>query len=157
MTKTAYLRPRAWVLHPPAAPGLLIELADAARRAGLDPAEILLENVEESDLCTLWDEIRACGFSICLDLGHILAYGQHLVLDLPGLWERVRMLHVYAPGPGGRHTSLTHLDDAGQALLRDMFARFCGAAVTLEVFDETGIFESAALLEAWTDEWKEKT
>ncbi len=157
MEKTAYLRPRAWVLHPPAAPGLLTELADAARSAGLNPADILLENVEESDLCALWDEILTCGFSICLDLGHILAYGQHLVLDLPGLWERVRMLHVYAPGPGGRHTSLTHLDGAGQALLRDMLARFSGEAVTLEVFDEKGIFESAALLTAWTDEWKGKT
>lgn len=156
MDKAAFLRPRAWVLHPPAAPGQLAGLAARLREAGVNPADILLENVEESDLCALWDEARAGGFSTCLDLGHILAYGQRAVLDLPGLWETVQMLHVYAPGQGGRHAPLDRLDAAGQSLLRALLDRFQGSAVTIEVFDKTGIFESIALLRAWLDRWEAK-
>ncbi|MFH1914155.1 MAG: cobamide remodeling phosphodiesterase CbiR [Pseudomonadota bacterium] len=149
MDKAAFLRPWAWVLHPPAAPGLLADLAGRLRRHAIDPADVLLENVAESDLCALWAEARAEGFSACLDLGHILAHDQHAVLDLPGVWEATRMLHVCAPGPGGRHLSLTRLDDAGRALLEFLYARFTGRTVTLEVFDKTGLFESTALLERW--------
>jgi hypothetical protein len=156
MDKGAFLRPHAWVLHPPAEPGQLAGLAARLREAGMDPADILLENVEESDLCALWDESRAGGFSTCLDLGHILAYDQRAVLDLPGLWETVRMLHVYAPGQGGRHAPLDRLDTAGQSLLRVMLGRFQGQTVTVEVFDKTGIFESIALLGSWLDRWEAK-
>jgi len=149
MDKAAFLRPWAWVLHPPTAPGLLADLAGRLRRHGVDPADVLLENVAESDLCALWPEARAEGFSACLDLGHILAYGQHAVLSLPGIWEATRMLHVCAPGPDGRHLSLTRLDDQGRTLLDRLCARFTGRTVTLEVFDKTGLFESTALLETW--------
>ncbi|MUM77951.1 hypothetical protein GKC30_09925 [Pseudodesulfovibrio sp. F-1] len=149
MDKTAFLRPWAWVLHPPAAPGLLPPLAGHLRRHGIDPADVLLENVAESDLCALWAEARAEGFSACLDLGHILAYGQHAILDLPGVWEATRMLHVCAPGPDGRHLPLTRLDETGRTLLTRLCDRFKGRTVTLEVFDKTGLFESTALLETW--------
>jgi hypothetical protein len=154
MDKAAFLRPWAWVLHPPAAPGLLAHLADRLRRHGTDPATVLLENVAESDLCALWGEARSGGYSTCLDLGHILEYGQHAVLELPGLWDSVRMLHVCAPGPGGRHLPLTRLDTPGRALLRSMCVSFKGRTVTLEVFDKHGIFESTALLLSWLARWE---
>jgi hypothetical protein len=156
MQKTAFLKPRVWVLHPPAKAGMLTALATRLRDQGANPADFLLENVEESDLRPLWDEARSTGFSTCLDLGHIMAYGQHPVLELPGLWETVRMLHVNGPGPGGRHASLTTLDRSGRDLLRTMLRRFCGETITIEVFDEIGLFESASLLRNWITEWKEK-
>lgn len=150
--KAAHLSPHAWVLHPPTRSGLLAPLAEKFRQAGVDPASVLLENVEESDLCALWDEAREGGYSTCLDLGHILAYNQQAVLDLPGLRETVRMLHVYAPD-GARHTGLGNLDGAGKALLRDMLATFCHETLTLEIFNEHELFESIELLAAWTAQW----
>ncbi len=157
MGKAAYLKPHAWVLHPPTEPDMLLSLAARFRDAGIDPADILLENVEESDLCALWPEAREGGYSTCLDLGHILAYGQEPVLDLPGIWDTVQMLHVYAPVPGsGRHTGLAALDEAGQKLLGDVLAKFKGHTLTLEVFEETGIFDSIDLLAGWMKSWSVK-
>lgn len=155
MEKAAYLRPHAWVLHPPTEPDMLVPLSARFREAGVDPADILLENVEESDLAALWSEAREGGYSTCLDLGHILAYGQHDVLDLEGLWDTVRMLHVYAPINSGRHTGLGHLNIEGQNLLRDMLAAFKGEVVTLEVFNEKEIFQSVDLLSDWMEAWSE--
>jgi len=153
LDKVAFLRPHAFVLHPPAAPGLLVPLARRLRDRGVDPADILLENVEESDLCARWDEAREGGFSACLDLGHILAYGQHAVLDLPGMGDAVRMAHVYGP-EGGRHHSLARLDQTGRELLRYILETFSPRTVVVEVFDEMGIFESIELLAKWTAQWR---
>lgn len=156
MDKAAYLSPKAWVLHPPTVPGMLVPLADRFRGAGVDPSGVLLENVEETDLCAMWDEARTGGYSTCLDLGHILAYGQDSVLELPELWETVRMLHVYAPGDTGRHTTLANLDEKGQELLSAMLDRFTGDVVTLEVFEKKGLFESVDLLAGWMSGWRRK-
>lgn len=153
--KAAFLEPRCWVLHPPTEPDMLIPLAGLFRNAGIDPARILLENVEETNLCALWPEARQGGYSTCLDLGHILAYGQHPVLELAGLWETVRMLHVYAPS-GSTHQGLTHLDNTGRELLQQMLGRFRGDTLTLEVFDEKEIFQSVELLADWMSQWSDK-
>lgn len=156
MRKAAFLSPRCWVLHPPTEPDMLIPLAARFRAAHVDPADILLENVDETDLCALWQEARTGGYSTCLDLGHIIAYGQHSVLDLPGLWDTVRMLHLCAPGENGRHLSLANLNENGQELLHTLLERFNGDAVTLEVFEEKGLFESVDLLAHWVSNWSAK-
>jgi hypothetical protein len=153
MEKAAYLRPHVWVLHPPTEPDMLVPLAARFRKAGIDPADILLENVDETDLAALWPEAREGGYSTCLDLGHILAYGQHSVLELDGVWDTVRMLHVYAPVNGGRHTGLGHLDIEDRKILREMLAAFKGEVVTLEVFNEAELFQSVELFDDWTKAW----
>ena len=153
LNKIACLRPRAFVLHPPARAGLLAPLADRLRDRGTDPADVLLENVEEADLCAIWDEARQSGYSTCLDLGHILAYGQHAVLDLPGLAPTVRMAHVYAPD-GARHTGLHRLGPEGRDLLRYILATFSPRTVTVEVFEEQQFFQSIELLAQWFAQWE---
>jgi len=159
MDKAAHIAPRVYVLHPPTIPGMLAPLAERLREAGIDPVDILLENVEETDLTAMWKDARDGGYSTCLDLGHILAYGQHSILDLPGLWDTVRMLHVYAPdtrGNSGRHTSLANLNKNGQELLRTMLEHFRGDTVTMEIFNEKGIFESVDLLAEWISGWRKE-
>jgi hypothetical protein len=152
--KAAYLSPHVYVLHPPTVPNMLVPLAHKFHEVEIDPANILLENVDETDLVSLWDEALEGGYSTCLDLGHIITYSQHSILDLPGLWETVRMLHLYAPGEKGRHTSLVNLDKNGQELLRTMIEHFQGNTLTMEVFDEKGIFESADLLARLLSGWR---
>ena len=84
----APLQPRCYVLHPPCASAELLPLlAERFAQAGVAPENVLLENVRENDLTGIWPQIQASGFSCCLDLGHILAYGQEALLELRGLWE----------------------------------------------------------------------
>lgn len=154
MEKAAFLKPHCWVLHPPTSLDTLVSLAARFRAAGIDPADILLENVEETDLCALWPEARAVGYSTCLDLGHILAYGQHSVLELPGLWETARMLHLCAPGEDGRHLPLANLDKNGQELLRALIQQFRGDVVTVEVFEEKGFFDSVDWFADHISHWR---
>lgn len=152
MEKVEFLNPRAWVLHPPQTGAELASFMRFWKSAGLDPADVLLENIEDNDLTSVLDVAMAEGCSLCLDLGHVLAYNQRLPMT-DALWERVRMLHVYAP-EGSRHKSLSLLDDEGRELLREFLTKAPQASVTLEVFEEQGLFESALLLAEWMREWR---
>lgn len=151
--RIAFLSPWALVLHPPPDPGLLPEIARFVRRIGFDPAHLLVENVPGDDLTTAWPLIRESGLGVCLDLGHVLACGQERLLRLPGLWERVAMLHAYAPGGAGpepRHESLARLDGRGRALLDRLLSMLApGRSVVLEVFDPTFLSQSLKCVAAW--------
>jgi hypothetical protein len=116
INKVRYLSPRCFVLHPPG-PDLLPEMAALFREMDIDPARVLLENVDGQDLTELAPVIASAGFSVCLDLGHMLAFGQRHILDDPRLTGRVAMIHAYAPGPRGEHKSLALLDAEGLAAL----------------------------------------
>ncbi len=154
MDKTTYLKPWAYVLHPPPDPDMLDDLADWLATTGLPPENLLLENIEGCDLTGMWPRIQKLGLGVCLDLGHILAYGQDEIFNLPGLKSRVGMLHVYSPGPGARHESLAKLDDKGKETLKKMLNLLTpGKTVTLEVFDGEALSASRSALEAWAAEW----
>lgn len=114
--KVDYLSPRHFVLHPPG-PDLLPEVAALFRDLGIDPARVLLENVHGQDLTELAPVIGSEGFSVCLDLGHMLAFDQRNILADPCLTGRVAMVHAYGPGPRGEHRSLALLDADGRAAL----------------------------------------
>ncbi|WP_147820401.1 cobamide remodeling phosphodiesterase CbiR [Salidesulfovibrio onnuriiensis] len=158
VAKVDYLRPKSYVLHPPRDADLLLPLAEAFGRAGVDTSRVLLENVEESDLAAVWPRALEAGYGACLDIGHLLAYSQEHVLTLDRLWEKVGMLHIYGPDKNARHQSLRALSGAGQKLLRDWLERLRpDATVTIEVFRADGLFESAGLLADWLEEWKEST
>ncbi len=129
----------------------LAAFARAWRKLGRDPADILLENTKENSLHGLAGTILERGFSVCLDLGHVLAYGQPpLPLEL---LRRVRMLHLSAPGKGeerGRHLPLTRLDRQGrQTALGMCRAAPRDAVVMLELFDWRHIEESLPLAREW--------
>lgn len=154
--KVDLFAPERYVLHPPDG-SQLAPLAERLRNMGVNPADILLENTEEGDLADIWPEAVEAGFSACLDIGHMLAYSQQRIMDLPGLWDRVRMLHIYAPGTGARHQPLAGLDRNGRKLLKTMLARLePGNVVTLEVFEEQGLFASAELLVELTAKWRNR-
>ncbi|SKA83201.1 cobamide remodeling phosphodiesterase CbiR [Desulfobaculum bizertense] len=144
--KSAFLSPRRFVLHPPGSPECLKACLEAWAGAGLDPRLLVLENVhghnlmDYAELCMAWD----VGF--CLDLGHMLAYNQEFLLE--ELDEHsIRMLHLNAPGPKGRHLPLTALSAQGKDLLGKLLEKAQpDTLVTLEVFEEQGLLDSVTVL-----------
>lgn len=157
------------VLHPPRAEeeaaGLLDSFAAAWRKAGRSCRELLLENIRENDLSGLGPCIAENAFGVCLDLGHMLAYGQsELIAMVRGerlpVWPKdapPRMGHLNAPGSGlpgeagaGAHLPLGTLNDAGLALGAGLCSILAGDAVIVaEFFDWRYVEESLPILARW--------
>jgi len=157
----AHLRPAAFVLHPPKAPGDLAELARLLAERGFfderdylgerGPASraLLVENIEGCDLARHWPVIQAADLGVCLDLGHMLVHGQEEFLDLPGLFYRTHMLHLNAPDPlkPSRHASLSLLDARGRALMARLLGAFApGGVLVLELFNADALSDSLRVL-----------
>lgn len=154
--KAAFLAPRGMVLHPPTGPGLLAPMVRELARRGLATPALWVENTVRATLPAFWEEICGGGCGVCLDLGHLLLAGDEArTLALPGLFDRVRAVHLSAPGPdGGGHASLSALDGRGRDLLRHILEGIKGdSVVVLELFDLPGLAESAGLLARWGREW----
>jgi len=148
MRKAEALRPRMAVLHAPDLPargGLLAAFADLwyARCA----VPLLIENIDTCDLVDLTTLIVDAELGVCLDLGHMLAYGQQGIMDIPELTSRVQLAHWSAPGGADRHLPLTSLTEEEKAFVRAAAAKLPGTtAHLLEIFDWNGVEESLALL-----------
>jgi hypothetical protein len=154
-TATGALKPWASVLHAPPDDRGLASAAALFKARGLKPRQVLVENTADFDLCDFWCDIKYFDLGACLDLGHLLAYGQERTMGLPGLWKRVRMLHLCAPGENGRHESLARLDRAGRAVLKRMLASLApGSVIVLELFSPEELFESLEELRARLSEWR---
>ncbi|QLA17417.1 cobamide remodeling phosphodiesterase CbiR [Desulfolutivibrio sulfoxidireducens] len=169
LAKVEHLAPWGFVLHPPRDPGRLAAFMDLWAAAGHDPADILLENVEEAGPTALWPTARDLGASLCLDVGHLLAFGHQSLLSTPGVFERTRLVHVYAPyDPHNerdaarwllperehRHRTLAALDPAGRAALRKTLAGIGPDTVVMfEVFDDAALSQSDAAFAAMCREW----
>ncbi|SDB17159.1 Sugar phosphate isomerase/epimerase [Desulfonatronum thiosulfatophilum] len=154
--KAAFLNPWGVVLHPPSMVGIrslqeevidpLASVADQWLQSGAQAESLLLENTRENDLIALWPLIQALKLGICLDLGHLLAYGQGMH-NIPGVWPHVRMVHLSAPGPHGEHFSLRKLDDRGFALMQEILRQIDpGCVLMVEVFDPKDFLESLHIL-----------
>ncbi|NDV22672.1 cobamide remodeling phosphodiesterase CbiR [Desulfovibrio sp. JC022] len=150
-SKAAHLKPVAHVIHPPAAgleaAGQIRDFAAVISRSSIKPGTVLFENIKENSLIGLTGVIADCGMKICLDLGHILAYAQDDLLRESGIEGHVGMLHLNAPGKGGKHLGLEYLDSNGLetlGILLDLLGK--DGVVTVEVFEEKSFFNSLQLL-----------
>jgi sugar phosphate isomerase/epimerase len=159
--KAAFLAPHAYVVHAPphdATPDGPGRLARAFREAGVPPHRVLLENLREFDPGEFVTEIKRHNFSICLDLGHMLAYCQEHLLDEPDIVRRTRMLHLNAPDTqrhSGKHLGLDTLDGHGRSLLRRMLELLPhGRTVVLELFDPSALETSLCELQRLCAEWR---
>lgn len=146
--KISFLRPEAYVFHPPL-PGELSRLLETYPGPG---PLLCLENVRHGDLWDIWDEITALDLGVCLDLGHLFSYGQERILDLPGFFGRVRMLHVYGGESPKGHAGLSEFKDP--TLLHGIFSRLeRDVTIVVEVFDLGELRRSLALLRGWLARW----
>lgn len=161
--RAAFLRPRLGVLHlPPPATGpdgpsgetWLRDFLRVWRGAGLDPALLALENVRDASPLAYKDALPGLGTSLCLDMGHAMAYGQEDVLGAEELMARVAVAHWSAPGTPGRegepvdrHLPLTAWTPE-QRRTADKAARLLppGATHLVEVFRWDGVSQSWPVL-----------
>lgn len=161
--KCAFLRPWAAVLHPPpdrvcpedkknvSTPSVstILRRYLALWKEEWPEVALLVENIRENDLAASWPVIRSCGAGICLDLGHLLAYGQ-TTDAFEGIWPHVGMVHLNAAGPDGEHHSLRVLDGEGTARMNAILNRIRPDCVLmLELFTPWDFFESLAVLNHW--------
>ncbi len=149
--KAAHLNPAAHVIHPPAAgrsaAGLIYDFAEVISRSDIKPGTVLFENIKENSLLGIGGVIADCDMKICLDLGHILAYAQDDLLYDESIDGLVSMLHLNAPGPGGRHLGLDTLDVAGLEIMSILLKMVANdGTLTVEVFEEGPFFKSLQLL-----------
>lgn len=157
MDMVSFLDARRCVLHPPPAGsgGDAAALEAFSRQwlaAGRSPCDVLLENTRGNDLTGLWTCIETIGLGLCLDLGHMLAYGQRtLGVEFPER-ARPRMLHLNAPGgPGsGAHLPLDTLDAAGAQLGARLCAHLAADGVVVAEFFDWGYIErSLPIITRW--------
>ncbi|WP_243368615.1 cobamide remodeling phosphodiesterase CbiR [Fundidesulfovibrio soli] len=150
------LSPWGGVLHPPEAPGLLESVAALWREAA--PGwRLLVENVPGQGLRRHWPVIQSLELPVCLDVGHMMAFGQTWLPGLPGLWERVELLHCYAPGTEtGKHShlALDRLTPGQEDELRAVFEALpAKTPVLFEVFSEEDLRASLEKFYGLHHEW----
>lgn len=157
MDKAAFLGAWRAVLHPPVAPlpqaeTLLAAFAACWSRSGRDTNCLLLENIQGQGLLELAGCIGDCGFQVCLDLGHMLAYGQKDIAEFLPLTARAGMVHLNSlaePG-SGRHGPLTALDAEGRAYAQCLCSAVPKSAVIMvELFSWNDIAASLPLVHTW--------
>ncbi len=138
----APLSPWCGVLHPPASPGDLEALATLWREAAPD-WKLLVENIPGQDLRRHWPVITALNIPVCLDVGHLMAFGQEWLLDAPGLNSRVELIHCYAPGAAldvHEHLPLNRITDEQAKVLRAiLLAVRPETTILFEVFSESDL------------------
>jgi hypothetical protein len=148
MRKLKALNIRMAVLHapdPPARKELLATFAELWHARCAVP--LLLENTDHCGLVDLTPLIVDAKFGICLDLGHMLAYGQEKILEIPELIRRVQLAHWSAPGGADLHLPLTCLTREEKSAAQAAAAKLPGTTVhLLEIFDWNGVEESLTLL-----------
>lgn len=155
--RAAFLSPSAYVVHAIEDVGALDLLAECFAAEGVAMDKVLLENIGEFDPAKFATHISRLGFSVCLDLGHMLAYGQEGLVDNTAIAQRTRMLHLNAPdriNGTDRHHALNTLDTTGQELLRRLLGIIRpGETVVLELFSPDKLNASLAELNRLCRNW----
>ena len=154
LERAAFLGPRCAVLHPPTGTAqmqrrLLAGFAHHWQKYCHVP--LLLENVGHSDIHSLGQGfLQDHGLGLCLDVGHLLGYGQKNLLFSP-LPEQASLVHWSAPGDGDRHLPLTAFTEQQMQTAAGLMARFCATAVHMaEIFNWKGLACSLPVLDALT-------
>ena len=149
---------QAAVLHPPEGSAafqrhLLTDFAKHWHGQQQPAPPLLLENVAHSDVVCLGDAFLADhGMGLCLDVGHLLGYGQSALLH-SALPSQAAMLHWSAPGNSDQHLPLSALTPAQRCTALHLMADAPPAATHMvEIFNWDGLAASLPVLAALANE-----
>ena len=156
MDQLAPLGPQSFDLHlvreqelPDAAwlDNLAVSLRELSGALGEEKRLVAVENIEYP-YGLVAPLVAEYGFSVCLDLGHLVHYGHDLEEGL-GLLPQVRHLHYHGVRDGKDHQALTDMEQV-RMLVRRLAAAGYDGVVTLEMYSLEKLKGSLALLdEAW--------
>jgi sugar phosphate isomerase/epimerase len=126
---------------------------EAILSAGLAPRALCVETLDY-DLALLEPVLVALGVSVAVDLGHAERDGRSPLATLERWLPRARVVHWHGVEPGGRdHRSLAHVPaPVARAVLASLDAACYDGVLTLEVFREDDLEESASLVRRWLGE-----
>jgi len=147
--KTSFLKPWAGVLHPEQSRNKVKSFLQTWIDLGGKPEQILLENIKDIDLSQLWDVVVETNVGICLDTGHLFAYGQENILALPGFWEKIDLVHFYGQEKGRTHYGLEYLSNQGWDFFKEVLNKLKdGAEIVLELFAKDSFLSSYQILKS---------
>lgn len=156
MAQLAPLAPQSFDLHlvrEPSLPdatwldNLAASLRELSAALGEEKRLVAVENIEYP-YSLVAPLVAEYGFSVCLDLGHLVHYGHDLEEGL-GLLPQVRHLHYHGVRDGRDHQALTDAEQARMLGKRLTEVGYDGV-VTLEMYSLEKLKGSLALLdEAW--------
>ncbi len=165
--KAAFLRPRYVVLHPPTFIADLVVQGQLLKEFlatwhSENSCPVLLENIQDMPLYTLpvdiFEQASQRGlekslpptFGICLDVGHMLAFGQEAFMEKKNLLEKVRLVHWSAPGDLDDHKPLSAFTEAEQRVLWELMPLLPAQCThMIEVFHWQGIEASFPYLQKY--------
>lgn len=154
---TAPLEPDCFILHfdlpegraldfapGPVAATVLAELTSLWPQA---PGRVCLENTGW-DLTLAEGELKASGFGVCADFGHLYHQGHSVVSFLERLGPLVREVHLHGFNSLMDHQALGELPPGFREVLRP-FLQARQPSVTIENFQAARLEESLEVLATW--------
>jgi sugar phosphate isomerase/epimerase len=98
------------------------------------------------------DIVEESGFSICLDIGHILTHGQDLRAYLEKYLPKTSIIHLYGFQNGPNHLGIDRLPESALELIFSHLRNYQGI-VSLEVFSMDDLKRSLIMLE---EKWEKR-
>jgi sugar phosphate isomerase/epimerase len=127
----------------------IIRSAREIAETGIDLSRISIETLGYPFEWTE-DIVQDFGFSICLDIGHILICGQNLQSYLEKYIPRTSIIHFHGYQNGIDHFGIDRLPESALELILPHLRHYCGI-VSIEVFSIDELKRSLNILEEkWT-------
>ena len=117
--------------------------------SGIEPNRVSIETLGYP-FGWVEDIVRQCGFSICLDIGHILLYGQDLKFYLNQYLPEASIVHLHGFQNGIDHLGIDRLPDPTLKLIFSHLLNYHGI-VSIEVFSMDDLKRSLFTLE---EKWR---
>jgi len=124
---------------------LIIRSAEEILENGMEPNRISIETLSYP-FEWIEDIIKKFGFSICLDIGHIMISGQNLQLYLERYLSEVSIIHLHGFKNGTDHLGIEQLPDPALQSILSYLRNYHGI-VSIEVFSIDDLKSSLAILE----------
>jgi sugar phosphate isomerase/epimerase len=128
----------AWRMH-------VIRSLKEILKEGIEPKRISIENLGYP-FEWIEDMVNEFGFSICLDIGHILTHGYDLRHYLKTYLPRTSIIHLHGVHKGLDHLGIETLPDPDLNLILSALHHYHGI-VSIEVFSINELNSSLSILE----------
>ena len=125
--------------------GRLLRSVEEMAQNGIDLNRIAVETLGYP-FEWIEDIVEKSGFSICLDIGHILTYGQDLRLYLDKYLPKTSIIHLHGFQNGIDHLGIDRLSESTLEMILAQIREYRGI-LSLEVFSIEDLKKSLITLE----------